>query len=188
MFSYKNVREITQHVHKEDFEKFITTMLPAHHVSIGHVQAATTANPYDHDGAALVSHARLWIFAVRKDLFEAPLEVSDLPQCPPATSCAHVMEQDGERSPAYHILPAQDQHFLVRTNRKANASTVPYYISHEIADAPKNSIGTGIFPTKVVDLSRGVGPTLTSHSWPWILDVIAGVSLMRQITHVEAQA
>ena len=187
MFSYENVREITQHVHKEDFEKFITTMLPAHHVSIGHVQAATTANPYDHDGAALVSHARLWIFAVRKDLFEAPLEVSDLPQCPPATSCAHVMEQDGERSPAYHILPAQDQHFLVRTNRKANASTVPYYISHEIADAPKNSIGTGIFPTKVVDLSRGVGPTLTSHSWPWILDVIAGVSLMRQITHVEAQ-
>ena len=59
MFSFENVREIVNHVHKDNFKGFIERMLPNHHVSVGHIQAAATVNPYDHDGAALVSHGRL---------------------------------------------------------------------------------------------------------------------------------
>ena len=79
MFSFENVREIVNHVHKDDFKGFIEHMLLNHHVSVGHVQAAVTVNPYNQDGAALVSHGRLWIFAVHKDKFADVLEVDSLP-------------------------------------------------------------------------------------------------------------
>ena len=193
MFSFENVREIVNHVHKDDFKGFIERMLPNHHVSVGHVQAAATVNPYDQEGAALVSHMRLWIFAVRKDKFADILEVDSLPRCEPAGNAEHVMEKDCERSGAYNVMPQHDQHFLLPVERPMYARPTPgmkapfYYVTHRIADAPEKTIGTGVFPSKVVDLRRGLCPTLTSHSWPWVVDTLHGKTVMRQLTHVEAQ-
>ena len=103
------------------------------------------------------------------------------------------MEKDGERSGAYNVMPQHDQHFLLPVERHMYARPTPgvkapfYYVTHRIADAPEKTIGTGIFPTKVVDLRRGLCPTLTSHSWPWVLDTLNGKTVMRQLTHVEVQ-
>ena len=103
------------------------------------------------------------------------------------------MEKDGERSAAHNVMPQHDQHFLLPVDRHMYAKPTPgvkapfYYVTHRIADAPEKTIGTGIFPSKVVDLRRGLCPTLTSHSWPWVLDTLNGRLVMRQLIHVEVQ-
>ena len=90
MFSFENVMQVTNHM------EFMEEQLPCHHVLVGIMQAATTVNPYEEDGAALVSHKQLWIFAVRHDCFTSPVEVNSLPQCPPASSLTSILEKDGE--------------------------------------------------------------------------------------------
>jgi len=186
MFSYENVKELADHFEGGRFERYVKETLPRHHISVGLIQAATTKDPKVPGGEALVSHVRLWIFGVRKDLFLRPVEVGGLEQCPPKPDFLEALERDGERSSHYHFLPKVDQEHWVEKNKAIHPTTAPYYVKAEIADPPKGNIGTGGFSRRILDPSRGLCYTLTSGSWPWILDVIEGVPVVRQLTHREA--
>ena len=75
---------------------------------------------------------------------------------------------------------------MIPSNTVVNAPSAPYHAEAVIADAPLG-IGTGMFPTKVINPHKGLLPTLTSHSWPWIPDNIRGNCCKRLITHLEVQ-
>ena len=186
MFSYENVKELADHFEGGRFERYVQETMPRHHISVGMIQAATTKDPKVPGGEALVSHVRLWVFGVRKDLFLRPVEVGDLEQCPPRPNFLEALERDGERSSHYHFLPKVDQEHWIERNKVIHPTTAPYYVKAEIADPPKGNIGTGGFSRRVIDPSKGLCYTLTSGSWPWILDEIEGVPVVRQLTHREA--
>ena len=185
MFSFENVKEIRDHLEPARFEQFIRESLPNHRVSIGIIQAATTQDPKVPGGEALVSHQRLWIFAVRKDVFEEVVGVQDLAQCSPPTNFLPAMEKDGARSASYHFLPAQDQEHWEERNKKVNPSTVPYFEQARIAEAPTRTIGTGGFASRILHPGKGSCCTAVSGAWPWVLDNIEGRPVVRQVTHRE---
>ena len=61
----------------------------------------------------------------------------------------------------------------------------PYYLVASLAQA-KPGIGTAYFPSKVIDLTRGLLNTLTTGSFPWIQDTIEGEPCIRLLTLCEA--
>ena len=184
-FSYENVLELRDYFPSADFEAFMVEALPNHHISVGIVQAATTVDPYVSGGAALVSHKRLWCIAVLKKYFHDAVEVGSMEQCFPAKNAEDIRERDGGRSATYDFMPKHDQHFLRPEGKLIHPRGAPYYLVASLAQA-KPGIGTAYFPSKVIDLTRGLLNTLTTGSFPWIQDTIEGEPCIRLLTLCEA--
>ena len=102
-------------------------------------------------------------------------------QCFPAKNAEDIRERDGRRSATYDFMPKHDQHFLRPEGKLIHPRGAPYYLVASLAQA-KPGIGTAYFPSKVIDLARGLLNTLTTGSFPWIQDIIEGEPCIRLLT------
>ena len=106
-------------------------------------------------------------------------------QCFPAKNAEDIRELDGKRSATYDFMPKHDQHFLRPEGKLIHPRGAPCYLVASLAQA-KPGIGTAYLPSKVIDLTRGLLNTLTTGSFPWVLDTIEGKPCIRLLTLCEA--
>ena len=87
------------------------------------------------------------------------------------------MDHDKKRRPSYLCMPEVDMSNCVMIHEQRGDT----YQVAEVAEKPPR-MGTAGFPTRVLDLKKGLLCTYTASSRAaWIVDVIGGIERYRQV-------
>ena len=185
MMLFENVMGYTDLFSNDNktLEQGIKEFMPKYHVVVNIINAWEVVSPLTGENAR-VTNRRIWVTAVREDLFGQGLVLAPDKSKRPVMTVQDLLDTDAHRRTSYQLMPAEDVAALVPRESQGSEVHPVHYLS-QIANAPKGA-GYGGFPTWVCATDQLFPTVVSGKLGPWFWDQVAGKWMLRQLSHDEA--